>query len=62
MEGGNMKFIRKISVGLLVLAALFSGHARQLLNLAASAVESTALADTNADAGGCESGSGATCN
>jgi hypothetical protein len=59
-----MKVIRKISVGLLVLAALVSGHARQLLNIAANAVESTALADTGDNAGGCESGgsSGATCS
>ena len=55
-----MKFIRKISAGLLVLTALFSGHARQLLNLAENAVESTAMANDVSDKG--KGGGGATCD
>ena len=54
-----MSFIRKITVPLLILAALLSGHARQLLNLAGSAIESTAMAE---DGGGCGDHSGATCS
>jgi hypothetical protein len=54
-----MKLVRKIGIGLFVLA-LFSGHARQLLNLAAGAVESTALAEGGGGNG--TDHSGATCN